>query len=63
MAAQTEDAYVAFYQNLVKLVQIIGSRTNNLAANAAGITAAAGGTGESASTVITAVSTFITNLG
>lgn len=65
MAAQTQDAYAAFQQNLLKLASVIECRPNNLATGKAGITKNAdyGGTNESATTLIGAISTFITNLG
>lgn len=63
MAAQTQDAYYAFQQNLLKLASIIECRPNNNATGKAGFTSNYGGTNESATTLIGAISTFITNLG
>lgn len=64
MAAQTQDAYYSFQQNLLKLASVIETRKDNLATGKASSSFGAyGGTGESCSTLIDAVQTFITALG
>lgn len=63
MAAQTQDAWYSFIENCLKAASIAANRSTNLPANAAGVTAAYGGTAESFSTVTGAITTFLTNLG
>lgn len=64
MSAQTQDSYYAFQQNLLKAASVIETRLNNSATSKTSTAFGTyGGTGESLSTLFTAITTFITNLG